>query len=87
MAASRTKTFLGARYHRIARQRGKQRALVAAGNTLLTIAWHLLSDPATRFTDLGLDWHDKIAPIRRKRQLIVELERLSGMKVLLQEAA
>jgi len=87
MAASRTKTFLGARYHRIARRRGKQRALVAAGNTLLTIAWHLLSDPALRFTDLGPDWHDKISPIRRKRQLIAELERLSGMKVSFQEAA
>ena len=87
IGAARTKTFLGARYHRLARRRGKQRALVAVGNSLLVIAWHLLSDPDARFTDLGPDWHDRLAPLRRKRQLIAELERLSGQKVILQEAA
>jgi transposase len=87
MGASRTKTFLGSRYHRLARRRGKQRALVAVGNSLLVIAWHLLSDPDAHFTDLGPDWHDRLAPLRRKRQLIAELERLSGKKVLLQEEA
>jgi transposase len=87
IGAARTKTFLGSRYHRLARRRGKQRALVAVGNSLLVIAWHLLSDPDARFTDLGPDWHDRIAPIRRKRQLIAELERLSGKKVLFQEEA
>jgi hypothetical protein len=87
IGAARTKTFLGSRCHRLARRRGKQRALVAVGNSILTIAWHLLSDPESRFTDLGPDWHDRLAPIRRKRQLIAELERLSGMKVTLQDAA
>lgn len=87
IGAARTKTFLGARYHRLARRRGKQRALVAVGNSLLVIAWHLLSDPQAHFTDLGPNWHDRLAPLRRKRQLITELERLSGKKVLLQEAA
>ena len=52
--------------------------LVAVGNSILTIAWHLLSDPGTRFTDLGPYWHDHLAPLRRKRQLIAELERLMG---------
>ncbi len=77
MGAARTKTFLGSRYHRLARRRGKQRALVAVGNSILTIAWHLLSDPAARFTDLGPDWHDRLAPLRRKRQLAAELGRVS----------
>jgi transposase len=87
IGAARTKTFLGSRYHRLARRRGKQRALVAVGNSILTIAYHLLSDPDARFTDLGPDWHDRLTPIRRKRQLITELERLSGKKVLLQDEA
>jgi transposase len=86
-SAARTKTFLASRYKRIARRRGKQRALVAVGNSILTIAWHLLSDPAAHFTDLGPDWHDRLAPLRRKRQLIAELERLSGKKVTLHDAA
>ena len=87
IGAARTKTFPGSRYHRLARRRGKQRALAAAGNSILTIAYHLLSDPDARFTDLGPDWHDRLTPIRRKRQLITELERLSGKKVLLQDEA
>jgi transposase len=77
-AAARTKTFLASRYKRITRRRGRNRAVVATGNSLLTIIWHLLSDPDARFTDLGPDWHDRLAPLRRKRQLIAELERLSG---------
>ena len=87
IGAARTKTFLGSRYRRLARRRGKQRALVAVGNSVLTIAWHLLSDPDARFTELGPDWHDRIAPLRRKRQLIAELERLSGKKVTLEKVA
>ena len=87
IGAARTKTFLGSRYHRLARRRGKQRALVAVGNSILVIIYYLLSDPAACFTDLGPDWHDRLIPLRRKRQLIAELERLSGKKVLLQEAA
>lgn len=85
--AARTKTFLGSRYRRVAKRRGKKRALVAVGNSLLTIAYHLLSDPSARFTDLGSDYHDRLAPQRRQRQLIRELERLSGRKVTLEPAA
>jgi transposase len=85
MGAARTKTFLGSRYHRLARRRGKQRSLVAVGNSILVITWHLLSEPGARFTDLGPGWHDRLTPLRRKRQLIAEPERLSGKKVLLQE--
>ena len=54
---------------------------------ILIIARRLLSDPDTRFSDLGPDWHDRIAPLRRKRQLIAELERLSGKKVTLHNTA
>jgi transposase len=86
-AAARTSTFLASRYKRIVKLRGKQRALAAVGNSILTAAWYLLSDPDARYTDLGPDWHDRLAPRRRKRQLIAELERLSGMKVTLHEAA
>ena len=39
--ASRTNTFLGERYRRIARRRGKKRAIVAIGRSILVIAWAL----------------------------------------------
>ena len=45
VAASRTDTFLGERYRRIARRRGKKKAIVAVGRSILVIVWHLLSDP------------------------------------------
>ena len=85
---SRTDTFLGERYRRLARRRGKKRAIVAVGNSVLTIAWHLLNDPGQRFIDLGSDFYDsKINKRRRERDLIRQLEHLTGRKVALTEAA
>jgi hypothetical protein len=44
--------------------RGRRRALVAVGNSIPTIARRLLPGPAARtFSDLGSDWHDRIAPL------------------------
>jgi transposase len=57
IAASRTHTFLGERYRRIARRSGAKKALVAVGRSLLVIIWHLLSDPNTRFHDLGAEFY------------------------------
>ncbi len=54
VGASRTDSFLGERYRRIARRRGKKRAIVAVGRSILVIIWHLLSDQQTRYLDLGL---------------------------------
>jgi transposase len=51
--AARTATFLGERYHRIARRRGKAKAQVAVARSILVIIWHLLSNPEARYTDLG----------------------------------
>jgi transposase len=48
VAAARTDTFLGERYRRIARRRGKKKAVVAVGRSILVIIWHLLADPEAR---------------------------------------
>jgi transposase len=53
VGAARTATFLGERYHRIARRRGKAKAQVAVARSILVIIWHLLRDPEARYTDLG----------------------------------
>jgi len=87
VAAGKTDTFLGERYRRIARRRGKKRAIVAVGRSILVIIWHLLSDPQARFVDLGPDYYDnRIGPERKKRNHIRQLEAL-GYKVTLQPAA
>jgi transposase len=87
VAAGKTNSFLGARYRRIARRRGKQRAIVAVGRSILVIAWHLLSDPTARFHDLGAGFYDThIDPERAKRNHVRQLEAL-GYRVTLQPAA
>ena len=53
IAARTTDSFLGERYQRIARRRGPARAQVAVARSILVIIWHLLSDPAARYHDLG----------------------------------
>ena len=45
-AAARTDTFLGERYRRIVKRRGKLKALVAVARSILVIIWHLLAEPA-----------------------------------------
>jgi transposase len=87
VAASKTNTFLGERYRRIARRRGKRRAIVAVGRSILVIVWHLLSDPTLRFQDLGAGFYDtRLNAERAKRNHIRQLEAL-GYKVTLQPAA
>jgi transposase len=87
VAASKTDSFLGERYRRIARRRGKKKAIVAIGRSILTIIWHLLADPGARYTDLGPDfYHQRINPERRKRAHIHQLEAL-GYKVTIEPAA
>src|SRR5215211_1193206 len=87
VAASKTDTFLGERYRRIARRRGAKRAIVAVGRSILVIAWHLLSDPEAHFHDLGAGFYDtRIGPERAKRNHVRQLEAL-GYKVTLEPAA
>ena len=56
-AAAKTDTFLGERYRRIVKRRGKLKALVAVARSILVIIWHLIADPTARFRDLGSDYH------------------------------
>jgi transposase len=87
VSAGRTNTFLGQRYRRIARRRGKKRAIVAVGRSILIIVWQLLADPDARFCDLGPDYYDTRSNAERaKRTHIRQLEAL-GYKVTLEPAA
>lgn len=87
IGASKTNTFLGERYRRIARRRGKKRAVVAIGRSILIIVWHLLADPDAHYQDLGPEHYDKrIGPERIKRNHIRQLEAL-GYRVTLEPAA
>jgi transposase len=87
VAASKTNTFLGERYRRIARRRGANKAIVAVGRSILVIVWHLLADPNARFCDLGAGFYDTcVNADRAKRNHVRQLEAL-GYKVTLEPAA
>jgi len=82
-AASHSKgTYLTARYRRLAKRRGRKRALVAVGHTLLVIIYRMLKRGST-YAELGADFLDRLEPERLTRQLIKRLEAL-GHKVLLE---
>ena len=86
-AAARTDTFLGERYRRIVRRRGKLKALVAVARSILVIIWHLLTSPAARYQDLGAGFYaSRIDKDKKTRNHIRQLEAL-GYTVALTEAA
>jgi transposase len=86
-AAGKTDTFLGERYRRLVRRRGKLKALVAVARTILVIIWHLLADRAARYDELGPDFYaGKIDTSRRTRSHVRQLEAL-GYTVTLTPAA
>jgi transposase len=86
-ATARTTTFLGDRYRRLVRRRGKLKALVAVARSILVIVWHLLADPTARFHDLGADFYTTHIDTNRKtRNLIRQLQAL-GHHVTLTPAA
>ena len=86
-AAGKTDTFLGERYRRLARRRGKLKALVAIARSILVIVWHLLADRSTRYHDLGAGYYaSRIDKNRKTRSHVRQLEAL-GYTVTLTQAA
>ena len=85
-AASHTKaTYLSSQYRRLARRRGKKKALVAVAHTLLVMCCAVLTK-AEPYQELGADYLDKREPDRRTKQLVRQLENL-GHKVTLEPKA
>jgi transposase len=86
-AAAKTNTFLGERYRRLVKRRGKLKALVAVARSILVIVWHLLADPTARFHDLGADFYtNRTNTDRKTRNHIRQLQAL-GFTVTLTPAA
>jgi transposase len=87
IGAARTTTFLGERYHRIARRRGKAKAQVAVARSILVIIWHLLANPATRYTDLGYGYYQARTDADRKLRNHIRQIQALGFAVTLTRAA
>jgi transposase len=81
-AAGRTKhSYLGAQYRRLAARKGRKRAIVAVGHSILVIAYHLLKGGAA-YADLGANYFDERDRRAVERDLVRRLEKL-GHKVTL----
>jgi transposase len=80
-AASHTKTtYLSSQYRNIARRRGKKRACMAVGHSILTIIYELISHPDLPYQELTADAYRLSDRSRLKFQLLKRLQAL-GVKV------
>jgi transposase len=81
-AASHTKdTYLSAQYRRLAPRRGKKRALIAVGHSLLVI-FHQMLKHGVSYQDLGGDFFNRMEPKRLRHYLVKRLEALRFQVVL-----
>ena len=81
-AASHVKdSYLSAQFRRLAARRGKKRALLAVGHSLLVIIYHMLKYNV-EYQDLGPDYFDRLEPERLRRYLVKRLQKL-GYEVTL----
>jgi transposase len=84
--AARTKNkYLKTQYHRVAAHRGKKKALVAVGHSILIISYHLLTR-GQEYTDLGANYFDERDRSAVQRRCVKRLEKL-GYSVQLQQTA
>jgi transposase len=78
-------TYLHALYHRIARRRGKPRAMLAVAHSLLVSIYYMLRDQVP-YQDLGPDYFDHLQAQRLERHYVGRLEAL-GFQVRLTPAS
>ena len=83
LTATRSRdTYFSAKYRRIAARRGPMRALVAVQHSMLTAAWHMLTN-GDFYQDPGADYFSARHPAKTKARAISQLEAL-GFRVSLQ---
>jgi transposase len=76
VAAGKTRgTYYADKYRRLCARRGKLRAAVALGHTILVAIYHMLAD-GTFHADLGADYLDRLDKRRTSNQLIRRLNNL-----------
>jgi transposase len=83
-ASRKKKSYFHAQYRRLVGRRGKKRALVAVGHSLLVVIYHVLKT-GMPYQELGPDYFDRLDPKRLTRYHVKRLEAL-GYQVTLAEA-
>ena len=79
-AAAHTKhTYLSAQYHRLAARRGKKKAIVAVGHTILVIIYHILQEQQP-YAELGGNYFDEHERHAIEQRLVRRLEKLGYVR-------
>jgi len=81
-AAHSKNTYLSAQYHRLAARRGKKKAMVAVGHTILIMIYHMLLQQKS-YEELGGNYFDERERRATEKRLVRRLEKL-GYQVELQ---
>ena len=74
-------SYLHAQYHRIARRRGKQKAVWAVAYSIIVIIYHLLRTRQS-YQDLGEDYFERLEAPRLERHHVHRLEQLGSTVTL-----
>ena len=80
-AAARTKTYLGAQYHRLARRIGANRAAMAVAHSIAVILHHIIRSQQP-FVDLGYHYFEARDRAAVTRRAVRQLERLGHVVTL-----
>jgi transposase len=82
-AAHTKNKYLSSQYHRLAARRGKKKALVAVGHSILVIAYHLLTRKQA-YCDLGANYFDERDRQAVTRRCVNRLQKL-GYQITLEK--
>lgn len=82
-AARKKDSYFQAQYRRLAGRRGRKRAVIAVGHSLLEVIYQLLKHLNLEYKDLGAGHFDNLDPKRLCRHLVKRLESL-GYQVTVQ---
>jgi transposase len=80
--STKQNNYLSALFRRLAARRGVKRAIIAVAHSLLVIAYEILKN-GVEYHELGVDYFDRLNPVRLTRRLVKRLEGL-GFQVMLE---
>ena len=74
-AVKKQETYFAAQFHRVARRRGRNKAVIAVAHSLLVVIYHVLRT-GRPYTELGADYFDRLDATRIERHHVRRLEQL-----------
>ena len=75
-------TYLASQYKRLVKRRGRTRALIAVGHSIIVMAYHILQK-RQNYQELGVDYFDSQNTERQQARLVRQLQSL-GLRVAIE---